>query len=51
MRLANEIEKSDSYKQRIELENGGDGDDEEDKFSAVKRTHENNNMQSGGPGK
>ncbi|KAK3084029.1 hypothetical protein FSP39_007045 [Pinctada imbricata] len=52
MRLANEIEKSDTYKQRIDLENGGDGDDEEDRHSAVKRTHENNsNVPSSGSGK
>ncbi|XP_062594080.1 ataxin-2-like protein [Saccostrea cucullata] len=46
-RLANEIEKSEQYKQHISLENG-DGDEEE-KFSAVKRTNENNtNMLSSG---
>lgn len=33
--LAQEIERSDGYKQRIDLEN--DGDDEEAKFSAVVR--------------
>jgi PAB1-binding protein PBP1 len=51
-RIASEIERSEQYKHHISLENG-DGD-EEDKFSAVKRTNENNatNMQSSGnPGK
>lgn len=47
-RLANEIERSDQYKQHISLENG-EGDEEE-KFSAVKRVAENNttSMQSSG---
>nr|XP_022342610.1 ataxin-2-like protein isoform X1 [Crassostrea virginica] len=47
-RLANEIERSEQYKQHISLENG-EGDEEE-KFSAVKRSNENNstNMQSSG---
>lgn len=47
-RLASEIEGSEQYKHRISLENG-EGD-EEDKFSAVKRTNENNatNMQTSG---
>ena len=40
MKLANEIEKSETYKARVELENG-DGDEEE-KFSAVKRPGESN---------
>jgi len=38
--LAYEIEKNEDYRTRIALENG-DGD-EESKFSAVKRTNENN---------
>ena len=39
MRLAREIESSDSYQQNIVLENGdgADGDDEEARFSAVVR--------------
>lgn len=36
-KLANEIEKSDGYRQRTDLENNAEGDDEEAKFSAVVR--------------
>ncbi|CAC5399876.1 ATXN2_2L [Mytilus coruscus] len=35
--LAQEIEKSDGYRQRTDLENNGEGDNEESKFSAVVR--------------
>ena len=35
LKVANQIESSEVYKRRIELEN--DDGDEEDKFSAVKR--------------
>ena len=45
MKLANEIEKSDAYKARIDLENGDN--DEEDKYSAVIRPADNNNANTG----
>jgi hypothetical protein len=35
--LAHEIEKSDGYRQRTDLENSTEIDDEESKFSAVVR--------------
>ncbi|XP_071181266.1 ataxin-2-like protein isoform X4 [Mytilus edulis] len=35
--LAQEIEKSDGYRQRTDLENNGEGENEESKFSAVVR--------------
>ena len=42
--LAREIEKSDEYKNRIDLENEGD---EESKFSAVSRDGGNNSHNAG----
>ncbi|XP_060067844.1 ataxin-2-like protein isoform X3 [Ylistrum balloti] len=45
-KLAQEIEKTDQYKIRNALENG-DEVNEEDKFSSVKRTQDNNTTQSG----
>lgn len=53
-KIAAEIERCDSYKKHIALENG-DGDDEEAAFSAVVRPGESSSQSqqtgSGGPGK
>jgi len=49
-RLASEIERSEGYKSRMDLENG-DGDDEEMKFSAVVRPDKDNQNSGGASGK
>lgn len=49
-KIANEIEKTEQYRQRVALENGEE-ETEEDKYSAVKRNNDNNsqvNMQTSG---